>query len=503
MGRTKGTYTLTSNIEPKVGAPLDARTIVKLLADLTASNTFEYPYKGMRVFVEENNKSYTLVGSDPTVSSNWTEDGSGGGHVIKNQTGTDMNQRSNLQFVDMTLSDDAINDITKVENIHVIQSESELDNLPDGLYMLDDDEGTVIDGNEVGYDNTDSGLRSRNIQDAIDELAQGGGGGGISDVQVDGQSVVNQGVANLTTPDLVDLPDVDITHISDGQILKWDAYNNKFINANENAGGVQFNLFTKAFIAGNDTIARNRTDFPSYSQIVIDLASYLNKIITITNSGSRNFYGFTATVPEQDDALLAPRIDSGGSLVINYTGTGGRYLVYDFTSTGESISVLGISVADPPIAISDLSDANVSSPANGQVLKYNSTTGKWENSQQMLFMASYGSTSFAEILAAYKANAIVYCKASSNSDPASGAQLRQAFLAYIGGSTDNPTNFEFQYYCSVSSKSASQQGDQVFVYTISSNNTWTVTSRNTFTEIVTGTGLTSSYSNGVLTISLA
>ena len=174
MGRTKGTYTLTSNIEPKVGAPLDARTIVKLLADLTANNTFEYPYKGMKVFVEENNKSYTLVGSDPTVSSNWTEDGSGGGHVIKNQTGTDMNQRSNLQFVDMTLSDDAINDITKVENIHVIQSESELANLPDGLYMLDDDEDTIIDGNLVGYDNTDSGLVSRNVQDAIDELAQGG-----------------------------------------------------------------------------------------------------------------------------------------------------------------------------------------------------------------------------------------------------------------------------------------------------------------------------------------
>lgn len=169
MGRTKGTYTLTSNIEPKVGAPLDARTIVKLLADLTASNTFEYPYKGMKVFVEENNKSYTLVGSDPTVSANWIEDNSGG-HTIKNPAGTAMTQRSNLQFVDLTVSDDSINDVTKVENIHVIQSESELDNLPDGLYMLDDDEGTVIDGNEVGYDNTDSGLRSRNIQDAIDEV---------------------------------------------------------------------------------------------------------------------------------------------------------------------------------------------------------------------------------------------------------------------------------------------------------------------------------------------
>ena len=335
------------------------------------------------------------------------------------------------------------------------------------------------------------------------QLNGGGSGGGVTDVQVDGQSVVNQGVANLTTPDLVDLPDVNVSNITDGQILKWDATNSKWVNASENAGGVQFNLFTKAFISGDSTISRDRTDFSSYSQIVIDLANYLNKIITITNSGSRNFYGFTATVPASGDALLEPRIDSGGSLVINYTGTGGRYLIYDFTATSESVAVLGISVADSPIAISDLSDVEVSSPADGQVLKYNSTTGKWENSSQLLFLASYGNTSFAEILAAYKANAIVYCKASSNSNPATGAQLRQAFLAYVGGSIDNPTNFEFQYYRSVSTKSDSQQGDQVYVYTIKNNNTWSVIIRNTFTKIVAGTGLTSNYSNGVLTISLA
>lgn len=191
MSRTKGTYTLTSNIEPKVGAPLDARTIVKLLADLTASNTFEYPYKGMKVFVEENNKSYTLVGSDPTVSTNWVEDNSGG-HTIKNSTGTAMTQRSNLQFVDLTVSDDSINDVTKVENIHVIQSESELDNLPDGLYMLDDDEGTVIDGNLVGYDNTDSELDAENVQDAIDEVVDA-----LDDkVNISAKGVAN-GVAEL------------------------------------------------------------------------------------------------------------------------------------------------------------------------------------------------------------------------------------------------------------------------------------------------------------------
>lgn len=171
MSRTKGTFSLTSNIEPKFGAPLDARTIVKLKTDLTASGTFDYPYIGLTVFVEEENKKYTLIGSDPTVSTNWIEDNSGG-HTIKNPAGTAMTQRSNLQFVDLTISDDSTNDATKVESVHVIQSESELENLPDGLYMLNDDEDTVIDGNLVGYDNTNSSLNAENVQDAIDEVVE-------------------------------------------------------------------------------------------------------------------------------------------------------------------------------------------------------------------------------------------------------------------------------------------------------------------------------------------
>lgn len=120
-----------------------------------------------------------------------------------------------------------------------------------------------------------------------------------------------------------------------------------------------------------------------------------------------------------------------------------------------------------------------------------------------LFLASYGHTTFADIKAAYLANKIVYCKASSGSNPGSGSQLRQAFLAYIGGSEENPTSFEFQYYRSVTSHSDSQQGDQVFIYTINSSSTWSVTTREAYTKIVAGTGLTSSYSNGKLTLSLS
>lgn len=119
-----------------------------------------------------------------------------------------------------------------------------------------------------------------------------------------------------------------------------------------------------------------------------------------------------------------------------------------------------------------------------------------------MYIASYGSSTFADIKAAYLANKIVYCRASSNSNPGTGNQLRMAFLAYVSGSTTSPTGFEFQYYRSVSSHSATQQGDQVFVYKVDSSG-WTVTTREAYTKIAVGTGLTSSYSNGTLTISLA
>lgn len=67
---------------------------------------------------------------------------------------------------------------------------------------------------------------------------------------------------------------------------------------------------------------------------------------------------------------------------------------------------------------------------------------------------SYGSSTWNDFITAYKANKVVYCRASSNSNPATGSQTRLAFMAYVdNGAT--PTNVEFQYYRSVSSHSAS------------------------------------------------
>ena len=119
-----------------------------------------------------------------------------------------------------------------------------------------------------------------------------------------------------------------------------------------------------------------------------------------------------------------------------------------------------------------------------------------------LYIMSYGHSTWQDFITAYQANKVVYCRASSNSNPGTGAQNRLAFMAYVSDAA-NPTNVEFQYYRSVNAHSESQQGDQVYVYKIDSSGTWSVTVRENYTKIVAGTGLTSSYNNGVLTISLA
>lgn len=115
---------------------------------------------------------------------------------------------------------------------------------------------------------------------------------------------------------------------------------------------------------------------------------------------------------------------------------------------------------------------------------------------------SYGeSNAWAKFIAAYNAHCIVYCRASSAANPASGSQTRKAFMAYVNNAT-NPTQVEFQYYRSVSTHTDSQQGDQVFIYLLTNANggTWSVTTRNAFSKVVAGSNMTSSYSNGAITL---
>lgn len=114
---------------------------------------------------------------------------------------------------------------------------------------------------------------------------------------------------------------------------------------------------------------------------------------------------------------------------------------------------------------------------------------------------SYGTSTWQNFIDVYSTNRIVYCRASSNTNPATGSQNRLAFMAYVNNADPTQiTNVEFQYYRSVNSHSISQQGDQVYVYKLDKNSGWSVTVREAYTEIVAGTGMGSSYSSGTLTL---
>ena len=145
----------------------------------------------------------------------------------------------------------------------------------------------------------------------------------------------------------------------------------------------------------------------------------------------------------------------------------------------------------------------VPAPAAGDQNKVLKGDGTWADDSTELVEMVYGeSSAWAKFIAAYNAKKIVYCRASSNANPGSGAKTRKAFMAYVNNET-TPTSVEFQYVRSVSSKSSSQPVDQVFVYTLTNANggTWSVVTRDMAPKLAAGTNTSVSYSSGTYTVS--
>lgn len=139
--------------------------------------------------------------------------GSGsGGHKILNASGQEVTQRSKLQFGKSVITDDATNDITKINvnnaveiswadyqalsqaekedgtvyyipdypgygGVYYFATKAAMDaaigngDVPDGaICMTGDDTPYVVSAAETTYDNTDSGLDATDVQGAIDEV---------------------------------------------------------------------------------------------------------------------------------------------------------------------------------------------------------------------------------------------------------------------------------------------------------------------------------------------
>lgn len=199
----------------------------------------------------------------------------------------------------------------------------------------------------------------------------------------------------------------------------------------------------------------------------------------------------TIPVSSPNDGTLT--IQQNGATVATFTADQATNTTANITTmTGATSSVAG-------------SAGLVPAPSAGDEGKALHGDGTWKDTTAKLVEMSYGeSNAWAKFIAAYNAGSIVYCRASSNANPATGSQTRKAFMAYVNNAT-TPTNVEFQYVRSVSSKTEAQPVDQVFVYklTNASGGTWTVETRNMAPKIAAGTGINVSYNNGTYTISLA
>ncbi len=151
----------------------------------------------------------------------------------------------------------------------------------------------------------------------------------------------------------------------------------------------------------------------------------------------------------------------------------------------------------------------VPAPVAGEEDKFLSGDGTYKSGGLPMVILSYGNSTWQDFINAYKNNVIVYCRASSQSNPKNGAQTRMAFMAYVSDAA-NPQNVEFQYYRSMNpnNKTINQLSDQVYVYKLQSNNTWSVEVREASIKSVVfdaSSGLTGTYdkTTGTLTIAAA
>ena len=211
--------------------------------------------------------------------------------------------------------------------------------------------------------------------------------------------------------------------------------------------------------SNNTWTTQTRLAYPSFT------SSDYNKVLTVVNNGS-NF-----------PVLQWSATQSGGVTDVEVNGTS----VVNASGVAEVTVPSGAQLV--PAATS--ADADKVLAVDGQGIPAWAVVPSQSTG---LFEAVYGQTSYSDIVQAIADKKIVYCRIS-----ATGAS-RMAFLAYIG-----TTNVEFQYYRSLSSHSASNMTDEVYVYTVDSSG-WTTTTRKTGVKVTAGTHMSQSYSNDTLTL---
>ena len=163
---------------------------------------------------------------------------------------------------------------------------------------------------------------------------------------------------------LAGLDDVSLSSPTNGQVLKYNSTSQEWENANESGGGGDYVGLYGDTLVGSDL--NNITSVGNYyNDGTVTVSHYpSNAIITATSS-------FRLTVEKMGDSASTNLrqtyvLDNSVDFVYERHRTNGSWSSWQKVLTSYS-------------NIGELDNVSISSPANNQVLTYNSTTQKWEN----------------------------------------------------------------------------------------------------------------------------
>ena len=237
--------------------------------------------------------------------------------------------------------------------------------------------------------------------------------GYVKDVKVNGISVVDNSIAEI---DLESLKTFIVTFTYDSENDEWSC--NKTAQqiyeaciSGKNVVGVWYygNPITSINFYVCDTVESAVEDstasyYAEFGYVNSSYGSIVSERLYVSNSGVHSNYSYIEPVPKQR--------------TIN-----NKNLSADITLTASDVGALP-DTTTVPTKTSDLT--NDSGFITGMTI------------------LSYGSSTWQNFIDAYNANKVVYCRASSSANPASGSQTRLAFMAYVNNAT-TPTEVEFQY----------------------------------------------------------
>lgn len=229
----------------------------------------------------------------------------------------------------------------------------------------------IYDGTSAKWVNGNGGGGSATLAGLTDVTVTSATNGQVLTYDSNSSEWIN--AAPVGASSVSSLTDVTLTSLTDGQILKYDNATSKWVNSNETipatpALGNLTNVTLTSPTDGQALIYDNNSSEWVNGAVAYSSISGTPTLAQVATSGAYSDLSGTPTIP---DGLADLTNDVNIS-----SPADGQILKYDGTS---SKWVNGTGGGGGASALDDLTDVDITTPTDGQTLVYDSTNSKWIN----------------------------------------------------------------------------------------------------------------------------